>query len=59
MTRQEQDELVMRHLERAYRASHANDSNAYNASSGEGELSDAIINAISILARTADIKPTI
>ena len=52
MTRQEQDELTMRHLERAYRASHANDSKAYNASSAEGELSNAILNAILILART-------
>ena len=55
MTRQERDELTMRHLERAYRANHATDSYAY----GESAISEAILEAISLLARTSDIKPTI
>ena len=56
MTRQEQDELTMRHLERAYRACHATDSKARNAMTGESPLSEAILEAISLLARTSDIK---
>ena len=59
MTGQERDKLTMRHLERAYRVSHATDSKARNGMTGESTLSNAILEAISLLARTSDIKPTI
>ena len=54
MTRQERDELTMRHLERAYRASHKGTEHYWNA-----EVSSIILEAISFLARTSDIKTTI
>ena len=59
MTRQERDELTMRHLERAYRASRAGLSRSRNAFYGESAISEAILEAVSLLSRTSDIKPTI
>ena len=53
MNQGERSALVMRHLERAYRASHAADSKSqdWTKRRGDNEVEDAILDAISILNR--------
>ena len=48
MNQQVRNELVMRHLERAYKASHAGDSQILTQ---ENKVQDAILDAISKLNR--------
>lgn len=50
MTRAEQAQLVMRHLERAYRANRRN-SKDWTKQRGDNELDRAILDAVSILVR--------
>ena len=51
MTNGERNELVMRHLERAYRASHSGDSKAFNKERGDNPVENVILEAIMILER--------
>ena len=53
MNQKERDKLVMRHLERAYRASHSGDSKSqdFRKQRGENKVQDAILDAISKLNR--------
>ena len=51
MNQRDRDALVMRHLERAYKACHAADSKAQGRERGDNELGKAILNAIAIMVR--------
>ena len=60
MNQKERDKLVMRHLERAYRASHSGDSKSqdFRKQRGEDEVEMAILDAIIKLNRH-DVKTSI
>ena len=61
MNMKERNELVMRHLERAYKASHSGDSKSsdWKKQRGDDEVQTAIFAAIVLLAIRTDTPTTI